>query len=285
MTAFTIFVVLMLIFGLSRKVTNAGDPAKRRERAQRLLERIQAQQAGNQPQMLQGQYSGPVQGQHPAQGQYPVPGQYPVQGQHLVPGQYPQGQYPVPGQHPVQGQFPAQVQYVAPVQAQFPPPGQWQYPAPPPPQHQPQHHQRADRTQHGRQPEHNFPAPNSPLERRVRELMTSGNEVPAIRLLCDEQDLGIIEAQKYARALVAPPGKASSGGAAGDAAVDSRFEADETDRYVGSAAFAESVFDLDRDENVWASGWVDQPDPEDRTDMDELWQSVRNAGRPANPTG
>lgn len=284
MTAFTIFVVLMVVFGVARKIGKAADPAKRQERMQRLMERLEAQQAGNQPQMLQGQYSGPMQGQHPA------PGQYPVQGQHLMPGQYPHGQFPVPGQHPVQGQFPAQVGYVAPVQAQYPPAGQWQYPAPPPPQYQPpqyqpQQHQRADRTQHGRQPEHNFPAPNSPLERRVRELMTSGNEVPAIRLLCDEQDLGIIEAQKYARDLVAPPGKASHGGPAGDDASDSRFDADETDRYVGSAAFAESVFDLDRDEDVWASGWVDKPEPEDRTDMDELWQSVRNGGRPANPAG
>ncbi|WP_433004779.1 hypothetical protein [Kribbella sp. CA-294648] len=277
MTAFTIFVVLMIVFGVVRKIAKAADPAKRQERMQRLMERLEAQQGAGPPQMMQGQYAAPVQGQHPMQAQHPVPGQ------HLVPGQYPHGQFPVPGQHPVQGQFPAQVGYVAPVQAQYPPPGQWQYPAPPPPQHQPQQHQRADRTQHGRQPEHNFPAPNSPLERRVRELMTSGNEVPAIRLLCDEQDLGIIEAQKYARDLVAPPGKASRGGAAGDDASDSRFDADETDRYVGSAAFAESVFDLDRDEDVWASGWVDKPDPEDRTDMDELWQSVRNAGRPANP--
>jgi hypothetical protein len=58
-------------------------------------------------------------------------------------------------------------------------------------------------------------------------------------------------------------------------------EPEESDtRYVGSAAFAESIFDLDPDEDTWASGWVDTPEPEDRSDIDELWQTVRNAAQP-----
>jgi len=268
MTGFIIFVVLMIIFGFGRKAAKRQvDPARKPSPTiEKLLERVRAQAAAAQPQMIQGQYAGPPQGQQygnlaqgqPAQAPYSAPGQYPIQ-----------GQYPMQGQHPGQGQFPAQGQYGAPVQAQYPPPGQWQYPPAP----VPQQHQRADRTHHGRQPEHNFPAPNSPLERRIRELMTSGHEVPAIRLLCDEQDLGIIEAQEYARGLVAKPSSGDGRSAHSDTV-------EEETRYVGSAAFAESVFDLDREENVWASGWVEKPEPEDRTDIDELWQTVRNTGRP-----
>ena len=115
--------------------------------------------------------------------------------------------------------------------------------------------------------------------------MKTGQEVAAIRLLCDEQDMGIIEAQEYARGLIAPPSKPSAGKADKPAPSSSDREEspavrDEETRYVGSAAFAESIFDLDRDENVWASGWVDKPEPEDRSDMDELWQTVRDNGRP-----
>lgn len=253
MTGFIIFVVLMIIFGFGRKAAKRQtDRANPSPTVEKLLERIRAQQSANQPQMIQGQYAGPVQAQ-----QYPPPGQYPAQAQHP----------------PVQAQYPPTGQYPAPGQAQYPPPGQWQYPAPP----VPQQHQRADRTHHGRQPEHNFPAPNSPLERRIRELMSTGQEVPAIRLLCDEQDLGIIEAQEYARGLVAAnkPGSHST-----DPGSTHEEPVEEETRYVGSAAFAESVFDLDREENVWASGWVEKAEPEDRTDMDELWQTVRNSGRP-----
>jgi hypothetical protein len=175
---------------------------------------------------------------------------------------------PAPSQYqqPAAGQYqPAPVQQYQPTPSQYAAPGQFQ------PQWQPQYQQP--------HAQHSLPAPGSPLERRVRELMKSGNEVPAIRLLCDEQDLGIIEAQKYARGLIAPAAK--PGQAATDQDGDGRPERDEEEnRYVGSAAFAESVFDLDRDENVWASGWVDKPEADDRSDMDELWQTVRNAGRP-----
>jgi hypothetical protein len=106
--------------------------------------------------------------------------------------------------------------------------------------------------------------------------MGSGNEVAAIRLLCDEQDLGILEAQEYARALVAPPGATAQPKLS---TTPAPAEEDDT-RYVGSAAFAESIFDLDREEDTWASGWVDTPEPEDRSDIDELWQTVRNPPRP-----
>ena len=57
-----------------------------------------------------------------------------------------------------------------------------------------------------RPPQNNLPAPKQDLDTRVRELMRTGHEVGAIRLLCDERELGILDAQKYARALVAPTG-------------------------------------------------------------------------------
>jgi hypothetical protein len=114
--------------------------------------------------------------------------------------------------------------------------------------------------------------------------MSTGNEVTAVRLLSDERDLGIIEAQKYARSLVAGPDKArSTAAAASDPDSTEAGKDQEEFRYVGSAAFAESLFDTRGDENVWASGWVDKPEPEDRSDMDELWQTVQNAGRPKPP--
>jgi len=272
MTGFIIFVVIMIIFWVSRTAakTKGNNP---NARAQKLLERIQAQQAGNQP--VQGQYTQPTAGptgraQTSAQlagmlqqllqsGQQTNPGQY--GGQSTQPGYTPPGQFQPP---PQQQQNPGAQPIVWAPQYQQAPPQYQQAP-------------QGNRPLHGRPPAHNIPAPNSPLEKRIRELMTTGKEVSAIRLLCDEQDLGIIEAQEYARGLVAPARKAA-------AAADPDGSEEET-RYVGSAAFAESVFDLDRDENVWASGWVEKPEPEDRTDIDELWQTVRNAGRPTNPAG
>ncbi|WBQ08052.1 hypothetical protein [Kribbella sp. CA-293567] len=332
MTTVIIFVVFLLIFGLGRKAAKSAkaDPSTASPRVRRLLEQIQAQQAGLQPPQVQGQFTQPLSGQplpgqtfpgapptqvHRSgraqssaqlagmlhtllqagqQGQSPTYGQHPqAQGQYgqgqVNQGQYggpaAQGGYAPPGQYQPAQQYPAQQPTNWPPQYQQGPPAQ-HYQAPPAqqyqqtPQHAPQYAPQANRTQHGRQPEHNFPAPNSPLERRIRELMSTGNEVPAIRLLCDEQDLGIIEAQKYARELVAPPSRA---GATPDLDSSRSDSPAEENRYVGSAAFAESVFDLDRDENVWASGWVEKADTDDRTDIDELWQTVRNAGRPATP--
>ncbi|MEV6416012.1 hypothetical protein [Kribbella sp. NPDC051718] len=284
MTGFIIFVVLMIIFGFGRnaakKQQKSGQPSAR---VQALMAKIQAQQAANQPPVVQGQYTQPASGQPlPAA---PPPGRAQTSAQLagmlqslLQAGQQagqqpgvPVAQYgppvqfqPAPSQYQqaAPGQYqPAPVQQYQPTPSQYAAPGQFQ------PQWQPQYQQH--------HAEHSLPAPNSPLERRVRELMKSGNEVPAIRLLCDEQDLGIIEAQKYARSLIAPAGKPQAATSDSD-----RPERDEN-RYVGSAAFAESVFDLDRDENVWASGWVEKPEPDDRSDMDELWQTVRNAGRPS----
>jgi hypothetical protein len=136
-----------------------------------------------------------------------------------------------------------------------------------------------------RPPQNNLPAPKGEFEQRIRQLMASGNEVAAVRLLCDEQDMGIIEAQKYARSLVAPPGrpKATQNTEERPESAPRSEPAEEETRYVGSAAFAESVFNTDADENVWASGWVDKPEADDRTDIDELWQTVRNAARPPQP--
>jgi hypothetical protein len=130
-------------------------------------------------------------------------------------------------------------------------------------------------------------APRQDVDTRVRELMTAGHEVGAVRLLSDELDMGLLEAQEYARGLVAPsdakpqsspvPSKPAPNK---PAPKEPEPEADEDTRYVGSAAFAESIFDLDRDEETWASGWVDKPEPDDRSDIDELWETVRNAARP-----
>ncbi|MFI5706799.1 hypothetical protein [Kribbella sp. NPDC051620] len=277
MTGFIIFVVLMIIFGFGRnaakKQQKSGQPSPR---VQALMAKIQAQQAASQPPVVQGQYTQPASGQPVPVQPLPVPGaqqsgraqssaQLAGMLQSLLQAGQQAGQQPgVPvAQYapPVQFQ-PAQTQY-QPAPSQYAAPGQFE------PQWQPQYQQH--------HAEHSFPAPGSALERRVRELMKSGNEVPAIRLLCDEQDLGIIEAQKYARSLIAPAGKTAA--AASDGERPARDE--DENRYVGSAAFAESVFDLDRDENVWASGWVEKPEPDDRSDMDELWQTVRNAGRPS----
>jgi hypothetical protein len=275
MTGFIIFVVLMIIFGFGRnaakKQQRSGQPSPR---VQALMAKIQAQQSANQP-PVQGQYTQPASGQPlPIAGaQQSGRAQSSAQLAGMLQSLLQAGQQAAQqsGAPPVQFQ-PAPSQYQpAPVQQYQPTPSQYAAPGQFQPQWQPQYQQH--------HAEHSLPAPNSPLERRVRELMLSGNEVPAIRLLCDEQDLGIIEAQKYARSLIAPAAKPGQASPDGD-----RPERDvEENRYVGSAAFAESVFDLDRDENVWASGWVEKPEPEDRSDMDELWQTVRNAGRPTNP--
>ncbi|HEU4948182.1 MAG TPA: hypothetical protein VFT31_13610 [Kribbella sp.] len=123
-----------------------------------------------------------------------------------------------------------------------------------------------------------LPAPQADVDTRVRELMASHKEVAAIRLLCDERDMGIIEAQEYARGLTAPLATHTTSTAGSPQAAAEPIE--EESRYVGSAAFAESVFDLGSEGSVWASGWVDEPVREDRSDMDELWQTVRNAGAP-----
>lgn len=127
--------------------------------------------------------------------------------------------------------------------------------------------------------------PRQDTDARVRELMMAGHEVGAVRLLSDEQNMGLLEAQEYARALVAPAaakptGTQSKPAQNKPAPKAPEPEAEEDTRYVGSAAFAESIFDLDRDEETWASGWVDKPEPDDRSDIDELWETVRNAARP-----
>ncbi|WP_026163358.1 hypothetical protein [Kribbella catacumbae] len=273
MTGFIIFVVLMIIFGFGRKAAKRQtDRATPSPTIEKLLERIRAQQTANQHPQAQGQYTQPASG-FPAQPGNPVQAGGRAQssaqlagmlqallqtgqqaGHHAgQPGPVVQaGQYAPPGQYQPPQQYAGQ-------------PNPW--PTPPQvqaPQRIPGHHPT-------------MPAQNSDIEKRVRELMRTGHEVAAIRLLCDEQDLGIIDAQEYARGLITPTAKPGS-----TTDPDSTHSApvEEETRYVGSAAFAESPFDLDREENVWASGWVEKPEPEDRTDMDELWQTVRDAGRP-----
>ncbi|MFG1622195.1 hypothetical protein [Kribbella sp. NPDC049227] len=162
-----------------------------------------------------------------------------------------------------------------------------------PPQYQPQYQPPAPYPQIQFQPQQQRQkAPRQDVDTRVRELMMAGHEVGAVRLLSDELDMGLLEAQEYARALVAPAGAQPTGPQSKPAQSNSvqnkpapetaapEPEADEDTRYVGSAAFAESIFDLDRDEETWASGWVDKPEPDDRSDIDELWETVRNAARP-----
>jgi hypothetical protein len=177
------------------------------------------------------------------------------------------------GPDPHQGQQPRQERQA---QQQYAAPSPWvaaDQPAPRPPYHPVP------------SPRPSVPAVRTDVDARVRELMAAHNEVGAIRLLCDERDLGILEAQEYARGLALRPGAAPAGGSAAGSGTPDRPRAeaqpieDET-RYVGSAAFATSVFDTDPDENAWASGWVDEPDQDDRSDLDELWQTVRAAGGP-----
>ncbi|TCN42030.1 hypothetical protein EV644_104412 [Kribbella orskensis] len=265
MVEFIVFIGVLIVGALIKNVGNRkADKSKPSPRAQRLIERMQARQSGAQPTQLQGQYTQPAgqgnmspapqrQGSGRAQSSAQLAG---MLHQLLQAGKQAAG----PGQYPAPGQYqPAQFQS-----------GQY---APPPPVVWQQSH---------RPPQNNLPSPKGAFEQRIRELMASGNEVAAVRLLSEEQDMGIIEAQKYARSLAAPPGRPK-----GDQNTQESPEsaprsepAEEETRYVGSAAFAESVFDTDPDENVWASGWVDKPEADDRTDMDELWQTVRNAGRP-----
>jgi hypothetical protein len=262
MATIIIFGVVLIIFGLVKNASNRQrDRVGPSPRAQRLLQKIQAQQAPNQ----QPRYN-----QQPRnQGQY---GSAPMSGA-TRPGQQPGGRAQAGAQLAGMLQQLLQSQSGAGQQPGYTPPGQYQ-----PAQYQqpvPQiQFQQAQRPQHGQ-----LPGKNSELEKRVRELMKTGHEVSAIRLLSDEQDLGIIEAQEYARGLIAPPGKPDPESAPREA---EQPGGQEETRYVGSAAFAESLFELDRDENVWASGWVDKPEPEDRSDMDELWQTVRDGGRPAS---
>ncbi|RZT11924.1 hypothetical protein EV649_7580 [Kribbella sp. VKM Ac-2569] len=285
MTGFVIFVVVMIVVSLINKArqgskSGTGQP---NARMQAMIERIQAQQGGNQPVQFQGQFTqaagpgGPPPSPTPSQPTFPVqtgtaqgsqqaaavlqqllqngrqprhagernsPGQAAQQPGHGTP--YPQtGMYQPPAQFQP-SQYPVQYN-----------PGPYQ-----PPAHRPQ--------------QNNLPAPNQDLDARVRALMNAKNEVGAIRLLSDEREMGILEAQKYARTLVAPP--------AAQQDADVLDEPDE-ERYVGSAAFAESIFNVnDRDENVWASGWVDEPEPEDRSDIEELWQTVSNPPRATPPT-
>jgi hypothetical protein len=301
MVEFIVFIGVLIVGALIKNAGNRrADKSNPSPRVQRLIERMQAQQSGAQPTQLQGQYTHPAGQGQGNQGQGNTsPGSQGqgsggrAQSSAQLAGMLQQllqagkqaagpGQYPAPGQY--SGPAPTtsgQVSGPGP-QTNYTPPGQFQpgqYPPPPPVVWQP-----SGRGPSHRPPQNNLPTPKGEFEQRIRELMGSGNEVAAVRLLCEEQDMGIIEAQKYARGLVAPPGRPKATQDSPESAPRPEPVEQET-RYVGSAAFAESVFDIDRDENVWASGWVDKPEPDDRTDMDELWQTVRNAGRPPQPKG
>ena len=264
MTGFVIFVVVMIVMSL---ITKARQQATRgngqpNARMQALIERIQAQQGGGQPVQIQGQFTqaagpgGPPVAPNPT---FPIQAGNPQGSQQaaaalqqlLQQGRQPRrpDELASPGRQSIQPQYPIQYN-----------PGPYQ-----PPGHRPQ--------------QNNLPSPKQDLDARVRELMNAGNEVGAIRLLSDQRELGILEAQRYARELVTPKTVPQQSAAGPDMS-------DEDDRrYVGSAAFAESIFNLDdRDENVWASGWVDKPEPDDRSDIDELWQTVSNPPPPTPPT-
>jgi hypothetical protein len=296
-----IIVIGMIVRAKNKKASQGGgrNPGTPSPRVQKLIEKIQAQ-GGNVPIEFRGQIiqpparqagqvvnsagqvvrpAGPVQDPGRAQGSAQLAGmlqqlmqtgqaagrfgqQITGPGQNRQPGQFAQpGQFVQPGMAVQAGQYGQPGMAVQP--GQFGQPG-WIQPPPPPAYQQP-----TRRPQQGK----------AELDARIRELMATGNEVTAVRLLSDERDLGIIEAQKYARSLVAGPDKARS-----TAARAAEAEKNEEEfRYVGSAAFAESVFDTREDENVWASGWVDKPEAEDRSDMDELWETVKNAGRPKPP--
>jgi hypothetical protein len=243
-------VVVAIIAFMIKQITAAGERSKQSARSKNAQQGLTAPppgQPGQQPAQLPAQ---PVPSDQV--GQYRVPGQ----ATSLLEALRSKGQFPPPGQ---QVRLPA-----------------YQPPPPPP-------HVGRGLNQH-RPPQNNLPAPKGDVDARVREMMAAHNEVGAVRLLCDERDMGIIEAQKYARSLVRPPGTPRAARRTEDSGTTGRPVADagldEESRPVGSAAFAESVFSADPDENVWASGWVDKPEQDDRTDMDELWQTVRNAGAP-----
>ncbi|MFK4084513.1 hypothetical protein ACI2LF_10425 [Kribbella sp. NPDC020789] len=245
---FAIFVVIMVVVTIVSAVRKQnrsnGQPSPR---VQKLIERIQAQQGGSQPLQFQGQFTQPMQppGQLAGSQQAGAALEALMQAgrQHAHPGEW-----ATPGQ-------PAAPQQYQPVPYQ---PGPYQAVPYQPAPYQPPYRQRG-------------PQPKPNLDARVRELMNSGNEVTAVRVLSDELDMGLLEAQQYARNLVTPA-----------AAKTTSTSIEDENRYVGSAAFAESIFNLDPDEDTWASGWVDTPEPDDRSDIDELWQTVRN---PPRPTG
>ncbi|MGW6200151.1 hypothetical protein ACWF0M_28675 [Kribbella sp. NPDC055110] len=264
MTEFVIFVVVMIVLSLISKARQGskGRNGQPNARMQALIERIQAQQGGgNQPVQFQGQFTqaaGPG-GPPPA----PIPGQMQTgtaQGSQQAAAALQQllqnGRQP---RHAGERNSPGLAAQQPGTGTPYPPTGVYQ-----PPAHRP--------------PQNNLPTSKQDLDTRVRALMNAGNEVGAVRLLSDERELGILEAQRYARTLVAPQAAQQS--------ADVRDEPDEDEgRYVGSAAFAESTFNVnDRDENVWASGWVDEPEPEDRSDIEELWQTVSNPQRPTPPS-
>lgn len=256
---FAIFVVIMIvaaIVGAAKKQRGSSDAPS--PRVQKLIERIQAQQGGNQPIQFQGQFTQPQGQPGPVQGQVSGSQQAGAALQALMQAGR---QHTHPGEWSTPGQAAAPQQYQpAPYQpGPYQPPATW-LPTPQQPTYQQQSFQQRGPT----------PKPN--LDARVRELMQANNEVGAVRLLSDERDLGLLEAQKYARSLVAPATTTEA----------AATPVEEESRYVGSAAFAESIFNLDPEEDTWASGWVDTPEPEDRTDIDELWQTVRN---PPRPTG
>lgn len=259
------FVVIFFIVKLLGK--SGANPA--RARVQQLLQQAQATRTG--PPVRPGQPVPPVRpmapGQRPPGAQPQMPAQVAGLLQQLLASRQAGG---VPGRPQVQQASVPQYQ----TGQQYPSPSAWQPPYQPP-------HVGRGLTQH-RPPQHKLPPAKGDVESQVRELMAAHNEVGAVRLLCDEQDMGIIEAQAYARSLTNAPAKARRTEDDGLPA-RARTEADrvgDDDRYVGSAAFATSVFDTAADENVWASGWVDKPEQEDRSDLDELWQTVRNAGAP-----
>ncbi|GAA1565142.1 hypothetical protein [Kribbella karoonensis] len=293
MTQFVIFVVVMIVLSLitkARQQSSRGNGnAKQNARMQAMVQKIQAQQGGNQPIQFQGQFTqaagpgGPPPAPSAGQSSFPAQAGNPQGSQQaaaILQQLLQNGRQPArPGEWAPPGQTPAQP--VAPYQA----PGQFQRAQYPlqynPTQYNPAQYNPAPyQPPAHRPPQNNLPSTKQDLDARVRELMNAGNEVGAVRLLGEERGLGLLEAQQYARSLVTPQTSAASGTA------EKPDEPDEDDgRYVGSAAFAESIFNLDdRDENVWASGWVDTPEPDDRSDIDELWQTVSNPPRPTPPT-
>ena len=285
MTGFIIFIVVMIVVSLINKAkqqSNRGS-GKVNPRVQALVERMQAQQGGNQPTQFHGQYTqaagqgGPTAPLQNQQSTFPQTGSAP--GSQQVGAALEQlmqnGRQP---RHLGERTSPGQAAQLPGGSAQYPTTGVYQ----PPAQYQPAQYNANPYQPPAHRPQQSrLPVSNQDLDAQVRTLMKANNEVGAIRLLGEQRDLGILEAQKYARSLVAPKSTPRTTDQ-DDPDEDDQNEPDEDDRrYVGSAAFAESIFNLDdREENVWASGWVDKPEPEDRSDIDELWQTVRNAPRP-----
>ncbi len=265
---FAIFVVFMVVVAIVGAVNKQrGTNGAPSPRVQKLIERIQAQQGGDQPVQFQGQFTQPGPQQNQVSGsqqagaalqalmqagrQHAHPGEWATPGQAAAPQQFAPQQFAPPAPAVPAGALPA-----------------WSLSA--------TGHVAADAPAAAAQLSAAWAAAEAEPGRpraRADEGRQRGRRGPAALGRagsghCSKPRL-MHATWSHRRPLPSPARRTSN-------------PVEEETRYVGSAAFAESIFNLDPEENTWASGWVDTPEPDDRSDIDELWQTVRN---PPRPTG